>query len=55
VAEEIEQRIANLKAAAELTGSKFDENEFRDYLQEQGNARIDEDDFKIDIWNDSNG
>lgn len=49
VAEEIEARIENLKIAAELTGSKFDENEFREYMSEQGSARLEEEDFKIDI------
>ena len=43
VAEEIEQRIQNLKDAAALTGDTFDEKEFRDYLKEQGNERIEED------------
>lgn len=49
IAEEIEQRIANLKLASELTGSKFDESEFREYVKEQGSARIEEEDFKIEI------
>jgi hypothetical protein len=32
VAEEIEQRIENLKISAQLQGKKFDEAEFRDYM-----------------------
>ena len=49
IAEEIEQRIQNLKIAAELTGSKFNEGEFRDYVKEQGSARIEEEDFKLEL------
>lgn len=49
VAEEIEQRIENLKISAELTGSNFNEKEFRDYMQEQGSAPLEEEDFKIDM------
>lgn len=49
IGEEIEQRIENLKVASQLTGSKFNESEFRDYLKEQNNERIEEEDFKIDI------
>lgn len=48
VAEEIEQRIQNLKDAAALTGDNFDEREFRDYMKEQGNERIEED-FEVII------
>lgn len=47
VAEEIEQRINNLKVAAELEGEVFDESEFRDYMNNE-NQDIKED-FKIDI------
>lgn len=47
VAEEIEQRINNLRAAAELQGEEFDEGEFRDYLSGE-DADIKED-FKIEI------
>lgn len=49
VAEEIEQRIENLKAAAQLTGSNFDEKEFRDYLKDEGSSKIEEEDFRIDL------
>lgn len=52
VAEEIEQRIENLKVAAQLSGINFDEKEFRDYLKEQGSSPLEEEDFKIDIWDD---
>lgn len=47
IAEEIEQRINNLKVAAELEGEEFDEGEFRQYLSEE-DADLKED-FKIDI------
>lgn len=43
VAEEIEQRIENLKVAAELSGTNFNEKEFRDYMKEQGSVSIEED------------
>lgn len=47
IAEEIEQRINNLKVAAELEGEDFDEVGFRDYL---GSETQDiKEDFKIDI------
>lgn len=49
VAEEIESRIAQLKCAAALEGQSFNENEFRDYIKEQGSAKIEEEDFKIDL------
>jgi hypothetical protein len=49
IAEEIEQRIANLKLAAELTHSKFDEKEFRDYLQNEGLSKIDDDEFEPEL------
>lgn len=49
VAEEIEQRIENLKVSAQMTGGTFNENEFRDYLQNQGAARLSEEEFEIDI------
>ena len=47
VAEEIEERINNLRIAAELTGEEFKEKEFRDYLNEE-TADLKED-FKIEI------
>ena len=49
VAEEIEQRIENLKISAQLQGKKFDEAEFRDYMAQQGSAPLEEEDFKIDL------
>lgn len=45
VAEEIEQRIQHLKTAAELSGGSFNEEEFREYIKEQGTAQIEEEDF----------
>lgn len=49
VAEEIEQRIENLKVGAQLTGSSFNESEFRDYIKDQGAARLSEEEFEVDI------
>lgn len=49
VAEEIEQRIENLKISAQLQGKKFDEAEFRDYMAQQGSAPLEEEDFKVDL------
>lgn len=49
VAEEIEQRIDNLKTAAQITGGTFNENEFRDYMKEQGSAPLLEEEFEPDI------
>lgn len=50
VAEEIEHRIENLKAAAALSGQKFDKQEFLKYMQDQGSAPIDmEEEFEVDI------
>lgn len=47
VAEEIEERIKNLKTAAELEGDTFDEEDFRDYME---NVDDDEaEDFKVAI------
>ena len=47
IAEEIEQRINNLKVAAELEGEAFNEDEFRQYLSEE--SQDIKEDFKIDI------
>jgi hypothetical protein len=47
IAEEIEQRINNLKVAAELEGEVFDESEFRDYIDNE--TQDIKEDFKIDI------
>ena len=49
VAEEIEQRIENLKIAAQLTGSSFNEKEFRDYLTNEGASKLDEEEFRVDL------
>lgn len=46
VAEEIEERINNLKVAAELEDEEFDEKEFRQYMDEQN---IEQEDFKIEL------
>ena len=47
IAEEIEQRINNLKVAAELEGEVFDESEFRSYVNNE--TQDIKEDFKIDI------
>lgn len=47
VAEEIEQRIQNLKVAAELEEEEFDEQEFREYCENE--TQDIHEDFKIDI------
>ena len=47
IAEEIEQRINNLKVAAELEGEVFNESEFRDYIDNE--TQDIKEDFKIDI------
>ena len=47
IAEETEQRINNLKVAAELEGEEFDEIGFRDYLSSE--TQDIKEDFKIDI------
>lgn len=47
IAEDIEQRINQLKVAAELEGEDFNESEFREFLSEE-NAE-EKEDFKIDI------
>lgn len=50
VAEEIEARINQLKAAASLQGNEFNEKEFRNYMREQGSAPLEEEDFQVDIY-----
>lgn len=47
IAEEIEQRINNLKVAAELEGEVFNEDEFKQYLSEE--SQDIKEDFQIDI------
>lgn len=47
IAEEIEQRINNLKVAAELEGEEFNEQEFRDYMEDEDGVSKEE--FKIFI------
>ena len=49
IAEEIEQRIEQLKQAAALQGNDFNEAEFRDYMKEKGSAPLDEEDFKVNL------
>lgn len=47
IAEEINERIENLKVAAELTDENFDEKEFRQYMDEE--EVLEKEDFKIDL------
>lgn len=51
IAEEVEQRIQHLRAAAELTGSIFDEKEFRDYMDSAGQVdyEAEEEEFEAAI------
>lgn len=48
VAEEIEERIQNLKIAAELEDEDFDEDEFRRYMRKE-NMEDDDDDFQVEL------
>lgn len=47
IAEEIEQRIDNLRVAAELEGETFDEADLRDYLEKEDHDIKEE--FKVEI------
>lgn len=48
ISEEIEQRIQNLKSAAALSNSQFDEKEFRDYMENSGNFdEFEEEEFEV--------
>jgi hypothetical protein len=51
IAEEIEERIKNLKLSAELSGEKFDETDFRDYMkqQESVNHALEAEEFKAEL------
>ena len=49
VADEIELRINNLKTSAAMTGGTFNEEEFRQYMKEQGSSPITEEDFEVNI------
>lgn len=50
IAEEVEQRIQNLRDAARETGEVFDEQALRDYIANAGNMDYDEDeDFEVVI------
>ena len=48
IAEEIENRIQNLKIAAELEEEEFNEKEFREYMEEESQKKLEEE-FKIEI------
>lgn len=49
VAEEIEERIENLKVAAELEGIEFNEKEYRDYVEEVSEAINTAEEFKLEV------
>lgn len=49
IAEEIEERIANLKAAAQLEGEDFDEKEFRAYSAEEEEVSGSNEEFKLEL------
>lgn len=49
IPEDIEARIENLKTSAKISGEKFDEKEFRDYMQEQGGEKLVDDEFELEI------
>lgn len=50
IAEELEQRIQNLKSAAALSGNSFNEQEFRDYVKKQTIEPLkDNEEFELDI------
>ena len=54
VAEEIEERIHNLAKAAQYQGIKFDEKEFREYMEENKNALTIEEEFDPQLGGDGN-
>lgn len=52
ISEEIEQRIQNLKDAAALSDSTFNEKEFREYLDNSGNLEVnfdEEEEFEVSV------
>lgn len=49
VAEEIEQRIENLKVSDKLSGNTFNEKEFREYMQEQQDHELETEEFELDL------
>lgn len=49
VAEEIEQRIENMKVADKLTGHNFNEQEFRDYMEQQSNFNLEAEEFEPNL------
>lgn len=49
VAEEIEQRIENLKISDQLSGRDFDEEKFREYMSEQGGFDGENEEFEVDL------
>lgn len=48
VADEIELRINNLKESAKMTGGVFNEEEFRQYMKDQGSSPLEEE-FEVDV------
>lgn len=49
VAEEVEMRIENLKSADKISGNNFNEKEFRDYMQQQHDNELDNEEFDVDL------
>lgn len=49
IAEEIETRIENLKISDKMRGQNFNETEFRQYMQEQGDYELNSEEFDPDI------
>lgn len=49
IAEEIEQRIENLKVSDKMRGQTFNEIEFRTYMQEQDDYELNSEEFDPDI------
>lgn len=49
ISEEIEQRIENLRISDQISGNKFNEKEFRDYMEDQGSINIEEEEFEVDL------
>lgn len=49
ISEEIEQRIENLKLSDQISGNKFDEQAFRDYIEDQGATNMEAEEFELDL------
>lgn len=49
IAEEIEERIQNLKVAAELEGEEFNEKDFRKYIEDEEEISGSNEEFKLEL------